>query len=89
MHLKYNKWQIKNLLLSETIDFNNFNKATLIDFLEQSRTDTQEYKARVEKAIEYLEYCWKPFVYGIEYRTLIEILKGEVNGNEDKNNIKG
>lgn len=54
MNYKYNKWQIRNLLLSETIDFNNFSKQTLIDFLEQSRADTQEYKNRNEAAIKYI-----------------------------------
>lgn len=55
MVYKYNKWQIRNLLLSETIDFNNFSKQTLIDFLEQSRADTKEYKERNVAAIEYVK----------------------------------
>lgn len=37
--------------------------------------DRVDYKAKVEKAIEYIENDLQSFLYSIEYKTLLEILK--------------
>ena len=50
----YNEYHIRSLLLRSDIDFNKFTKNELIDFLEVSRKDTEKYKARCKKAIDFI-----------------------------------
>lgn len=72
----YNEYHIRSLLLRSDIDFNKFTKNELIDFLEVSRKDTEKYKARCEKAIEYIQSTYvtdNPIKFK---NTLYEILIG-------------
>lgn len=61
-----------NMQLAKDIDMWN---SMYNDVFDENRL----LKWRNDKAIEYIEYNLKSFLYGIEYRTLIKILKGGSN----------
>lgn len=74
------KWLEK--LIKENKESSNELTYTYCPFevLYQLQQENQKQKEVIDKAIEYIEYDLKSFLYGIEYRTLIKILKGDVNG---------
>lgn len=83
--IKYNEYHIKSLLMRKDIDFNNFNKVDLIDFLEVSIKETDKYKKIYEtetinkdKTIQLIEYALEhnvDYVYVLE--DLLKLIKGQ------------
>lgn len=45
--------------------------------LKQLEYENSQLKERIEKAIEYIENDLQSFLYSIEYKKLLEILKGD------------
>lgn len=41
--------------------------------------DYEDLQQRIDKAIEYIENDLQSFLYSVEYKTLLEILKGDSN----------
>lgn len=47
--------------------------------------EVQKLNKVIYKTIEYIENDLKSFLYSIEYKTLLEILKGKENGSSSRN----
>ena len=80
------------LVTTENVDLNYkaFKKDELIDCIsnlsdtyfrlkkenEQLQQENKKYKEAIDKAIEYIENDLQSFLYSIEYKKLLDILKG-------------
>lgn len=45
----------------------------------KEKNEKEELQQRIDKAINYIENDLQSFIYSIEYKTLMKILKGESN----------
>ena len=45
--------------------------------IEELQQENQKYKEVIDKAIEYIENDLQSFLYSIEYKKLLELLKGD------------
>ena len=50
-----------------------------LDCIEKQNEEIEQLKDRITKAIEYLENDLQSFLYSVEYKTLLDLLKGENN----------
>lgn len=55
----------------------DFGRSHFIKEIMRLEREKQQLKDRIEKAIEYIENDLQSFLYSIEYKTLLEILKGD------------
>lgn len=46
-------------------------------YIEVREQEIEELQNRIDKAIEYIENDLQSFLYSVEYKTLLDILKGE------------
>ena len=49
----------------------------LAEELEKERKKNKELQDRIDKVIEYIENDLQSFLYSAEYKTLLDILKGD------------
>lgn len=67
--------QLKSLIEHFNNDGNDFN-ATDIEAIKYLLKQSKKQKEVIDKAIEYIENDLQSFLYNIEYKTLLDILKG-------------
>ena len=68
--------RMKKAKLIDVIRLSEQENELLQNELDNENSKSSELSNRILKAIEYIEHDLKSFLYSVEYKTLLEILKG-------------